>query len=145
MRIVDALKARNQLAPVHDPVSEEQRQSTTRTAGSQHAQAVVSKMDEIPRRELDFDALGGRMIEHVASADGGLTTACSAAIPPFTGDDVTKYFVAQDGARRDAGALHPARHSRADLEQIASPQGAAPHEREAAIKQRREQMKARTR
>ena len=70
MRIVDALKARNHLAPVHDPASEEQRQARRERQAAQHAHAVVSMMDEIPRRELDFEALGGRVIEHVASPDG---------------------------------------------------------------------------
>ena len=54
-------------------------------------------MDEIPRRELDFEALGGRVIEHVASAEGAYYRLFGGD-PVFTGDDVTKYFVTQDGA-----------------------------------------------
>ena len=53
-------------------------------------------MEEIPRRELDFEALGGRVIEHTASRDGDFYRP-HLGDPPFTGDDVTKYFVAQDG------------------------------------------------
>ena len=79
MRIDDALKTRNQLTAVHDLASEEQRQARRERQAAQHAQAVVAKMDEIPRRELDFGALGGRVIEHVASADGA-STAYSAEI-----------------------------------------------------------------
>ena len=58
MRIVDALKARNQLTPVHDLTSDGERQTRRERQEAQHAQAVVSMMDEIPRRELDFGALG---------------------------------------------------------------------------------------
>ena len=99
MRIVDALKARNQLTPVYDPASEEQRQARRERQAAQHARAVIAMMDEIPRRELDFEALGGRVIEHVASADGDYYRPFGGD-PPFTGDDVTKYFVAQDGTPR---------------------------------------------
>ena len=53
-------------------------------------------MEEIPRRELDFTALGGRVIEHVASPNGDYYRVFGGD-PPFTGDDVTNYFVAQDG------------------------------------------------
>ena len=143
MRIVDALKARNHLSPVHDPVSEEERRTRRERAAAQHDRAVVAKMDEIPRRELDFGALGGRMIEHVASADGAYYRVFGGD-PVFTGDDVTKYFVAQDGSVvMLERASSP--NSRADLEQIRARKEQRREEREAAIKQRREQMKALTR
>jgi len=96
VRIVDVLKVRSHLAPVHDPASAEQRQARRERQAASHAQAVVSMMDEIPRRELDLEALGGRVIEHVASAEGAYYRPFEGD-PPFTGDDVTKYYVAQDG------------------------------------------------
>ena len=128
MRIVDTLKARNHLTAVHDPASEDERQARRERQAAQHAQAVVSMMDEIPRRELDFDALGGRVIEHVASADGDYYRPFGGD-PAFTGDDVTKYYVAQDGIVHHAGALHKPvqpRRSRTDAgEEAAAPARAA--------------------
>ena len=119
MRIVDALKARNQLTPVHDLTSDGERQTRRERQEAQHAQAVVSMMDEIPRRELDFGALGGRVIEHVVSRDGDYYRPFGGS-PPFTGDDVTRYFVAHDGTPTMLErCTNPS--SRADLEQMQAP------------------------
>ncbi len=116
MRIVDALKARNHLTPFHDPASAGERQARRERQAAQHARGVMTKMDEIPRRELDFEALGGRVIEHVESRDGDFYRVFGGD-PAFTGDDVTKYFVAQDGTPTMLErCTNPS--SRADLERI---------------------------
>ena len=137
MRIVDALTPRSHLTAVHDPVEEERRTRRERQA-AQLAQAVVSKMDEIPRRELDFDALGGRVIEHVASANGDYFRPFGGD-PMFTGDDVTKYFVAQDGTPTMLErCTNPS--SRLDLERRQARKEQRRLEREAAAKERRRKL-----
>ena len=98
-------------------------------------------MDEIPRRELDFEALGGRVIEHVASQDGDYYRLFGGD-PQFTGDDVTKYFVAQDGTPTMLErCLNPA-SSRAELERKQAAKVERRLEREAAAKERRRQLRA---
>ena len=132
MRIVDALKARNHLAPVHNPTGEEQRQARRERAAAQHAHAVVSKMDEIPRRELDLEALGGRVIEHVASANGDYFRPFGGD-PAFTGSDVTKYYVSPDGlVIMLERCTNPS--SRADLERIRARKEMRRADQEAAAK-----------
>ena len=96
MRIVDTLRARNHLTAAHDPNSQQQRQARQERHAAQHAHAVVSMLNEISRRELDFSPLGGRMIEHTASPDGDWYTEFGGD-PAFSGDDVTSYYVNEDG------------------------------------------------
>ena len=89
MRIVDALSHKKSLTAAYDPASNEQRQARRERQAAQHAHAVVSMLNEISRRELDFSPLGGRMIEHTASPDGDWYTVFGGD-PAFSGDDVTK-------------------------------------------------------
>ena len=125
MRLVDALKARNHVAPVHNATGEEQRQARRERQVAQHAHAIVSTMTEIPRRELDFNALGGRVIEHVASAEGAFYGP-HLGDPPFTGGDVTMYYVNESGVPCLLRALHKSVQSRRPRADPRT-QGAAAH------------------
>ena len=73
---------------------------------------ITSMMDEIPRRELSFEALSGRVIEHVASADGAYYRPFQGD-PAFTGDDVTKYYATQDGPSHARAVHRPVQPARA--------------------------------
>ena len=137
MRIVDALKARNHLAPFHD-ASAGERQARRARPAAQHARGVM-KMDEIPG-ELLASSAGGRVIEHVESRDGDFYRVFGGD-PAFAGDDVTKYFVAQDGTPTMLErCTKPS--SRAELEQMQARKEQRRLEREAAAKAATEQQKA---
>ena len=132
MRIVDALKARNQLAPVHDPASEDQRQARRERQAAQHARAIVS----IDGRDPAGSNFGVRRhwIED-ESTDGDFYRL-------FGGDPHVlrprrdQYYVAQDGMPiMLERCTNPS--SRAELEQMQARKQQRRLEREAAAKERR--------
>ena len=81
---------------------------------------------------MDFAALGGRMIEHVASPDGDYYRSFGGD-PQFTGDDVTMYYVNESGVPcMLERCTRPS--SRAEFEQMRAKREQRRQEREAAIK-----------
>jgi len=96
------------------------------------------RLTEIPRNELDLQALGGRMIEHVVSPNGDFYTVFGGD-PQFTGDDVTAYYVRDDGTPIMLRRCHRP-SSRAELEQLRAEREQREAARQAAAKERREQL-----
>ena len=98
------------------------------------------RLREIPRSELDFGALGGRMIEHVASSDRDFYILFGGD-PDYIGNDVTAYYVSEDGTPvMLQRASNPS--SRADVERIRARKEQRRLDQAAATRQRREQLKA---
>lgn len=150
MRIVDALRDREQARRLLDPNAHElftgtpQEQEQARRARARHMRIAGifnnSRLREIPRSELDFEALGGRMIEHVASRDGDFYHQFGGD-PQFTGDDVTAYYVTEDGTPvMLQRASSPS--SRADLERIRARKEQRRLDQEEAAKEHRRKLRA---
>lgn len=93
MRIVDALLLRDSNLATGTPDDqmrkwrEEQREKLNR--------ALVAKLNEIPRAELDLEALGGRVVEHVPS---GTFYFRFRGDPGYVGDDVRDFYFDSSGA-----------------------------------------------
>jgi hypothetical protein len=63
MRVLDALRYRASTAPLVSGTTDEQARAMREYQRDQIARAIIATKDEIPRSELDFQALGGRVIE----------------------------------------------------------------------------------
>ena len=102
------------------------------------ARAIVRIKDEIPRSELDFDALGGRVFEHVPTGHFFRVFHGDAT---FTSNDVAHYFVDAAGNPTMLKRAH-CPSSRQELEQMRAKREQRRAEREAAAKERRLQLRA---
>ena len=97
------------------------------------------RLREIPRSELDFGALGGRMIEHVASSDRDFYILFGGD-PDYIGNDVTAYYVSEDGTPvMLQRASNPS--SGADLERIRARKEQRRADKAAAAKARNEERR----
>ena len=105
MKVRDAIRGKTtNLAEIHDAndprltigTPDEQRAARRQLNEARAARAIIELLDEIPRNELSFDALGGRMIEHVASPDGDYYRPWGGDAA-FRGDDVSFYYVNEAG------------------------------------------------
>jgi hypothetical protein len=108
------------------------------TTDEQSRRVIVTRLTEVPRSELDLKALGGRMIEHVASPNGDYYTAFGGD-PGLIGNDVVAYYVREDGTPIMLQRCHRP-SSRAELEQLRATREEWKAAREAAAKQRRERL-----
>jgi len=135
VRIVDALEARNRLTPAYDPASEAERQARRERQAAAHARAVISLMDEVPRKQLLFSRhwIEDTSTGHFYRPFGG--------DPQLCGPDVTKYYVSQDGLVITLErCTNPS--SRTELEQMQARKQQRRLEQEAAAKERRAQLRA---
>jgi hypothetical protein len=111
------------------------------TTDEQGRRTIISRLTEIPRNELNFEAMGGRVIEHVASPNGDYYTVFGGD-PQIVGSDVTSYYVREDGTpimlqRCDRPS------SRAELEHLRAKREERKAEQAAAAKARhQERLKA---
>ena len=145
MKIVHALRPRNTLiVDPNDPrlvtgTPDEQRQARREYERARIARHIIATKEELPLSELDFEALGGRLIEHVASRDGDFYRMFGGD-PGHAGDDVTTYFI---NAAGDPVMLQRATNpsSRTELEQKQAAKAQRRAEREAEAKERRRQLR----
>jgi hypothetical protein len=104
--IIDKLRDREQARRILDPNSarletgsvQEQEEARRELRRNTRTARILnnSALTEIPRGELKFQALGSRVIEHVASPDGDYYLPFGGD-PDYIGDDVTTYFVSASG------------------------------------------------
>jgi hypothetical protein len=137
-------------APIVDPndprlivgTPDDQRRARREFERQRVTRAIVATKTEIPRAELNFEALGGRVIEHVASRDGDFYFVFSGD-PSYVGHDVRSYFVNVAG---DPVLLQRAHNpsSRADVERMLEAREQRKAAKEAAARQRRAQIRAGT-
>jgi hypothetical protein len=136
MRIIDALRDREQARRLLDPgdhalftgTPQQMERAMRERARHLRIASIVNneRLTEIPRAELSLEALGGRVIEHVASPNGDYFFPYFGDAG-FVGDDVVAYFIRED----ETPIMLQRRHrpsSRAELEQMR----AAREERKAA-------------
>lgn len=136
MRIPDDVLLRNSDLATGNPT--EQMAKRRQAQREKIARAIVASKNEIPRSELDFGALGGRVIEHVPT---GRFYFRFLGDPGYVRDDVRDYFMDESGNPvMLQAASSPS--SRADLEQKRAQREERKAAKEAAAKRRREQRTA---
>jgi hypothetical protein len=111
---------------------EQQRRAQRERQAAEHAHAIVSTKEELARSDLEF---GRRWIEHLPT---GRLFWVFGGDPSFA-PNVDHFFVARDGTPTMLEPAEPP--SRAELERKQARKEQRRLEREAAAKQRREQMK----
>jgi hypothetical protein len=92
---------------------EERREKQRQANAHANARAIVAKLEEIPRGDLDLQAVGGRLIEHIPTGRFYVPFSGDAG---SVGDDVREfYFDAAGSPQMLQRSTSPA--SRAELEQ----------------------------
>jgi hypothetical protein len=131
MRLVDAFRVKDGALVTGSP--DEQLRAWREHQRAQIARAIVTLKEEIPRNELDFGALGGRVIEHLPSGDFYVVFRGDAS---YTGDDVRHYFTNSAGAPVMLQRATPANRREMENKRTARAQWRA--DREAELRQRRD-------
>jgi hypothetical protein len=132
VRIVDALTARNQLTAVHVPASEEQRRARRERQAAEHARAITSSKEEIPRKQLEFSRY---WIEDTETGNLYIEFGGHPSYAPT----VHHYYVRSDSR---LVMLEPAEPpSRAELERRQARKEERRAERQAAAKERYRQLR----
>lgn len=137
MRIVDALRSREQLADILDPnhprlrsgTPEEMRQALREHQAAKLEQAIIALKEELPRSELDFS--GRHWIEHVPTGRFFTTFGGDPAYSP----GVDHFYFTESGHPLMLEPADPP--SRAELERRQAAKEQRRLDREAAAKERR--------